>query len=238
LALSSNLLGPLKVPHPDAFGPLWSLAVEEQFYLVWPIAVYLLSERRLAKLAICLIILAPILRAVFHFPDYQTIYELTPFRMDLLAAGALLCVIYRKRPVDIERWGPSLGLLFMALGLGGLLTLGHFGITTSGNTRIGNVWIFECALAVSWGVMLWALSGRNVRFMQWGPLTFIGEISFTMYLVHVGVLAGCSKWLSGYTAAVAAFAVTVGYATLSWYVIERPLLAHGRNLRALAPSTA
>ncbi len=90
--LLTNLLLPLGIPHPTAFDPLWSLAVEEQFYLVWPFAVYFLSTRRLRQLCIALIVLAPILRGAFLFQRHWPIYTLTPFRMDLLAAGGLLCV--------------------------------------------------------------------------------------------------------------------------------------------------
>jgi peptidoglycan/LPS O-acetylase OafA/YrhL len=236
--LFTNLLDPLHIPHPLAFSPLWSLAVEEQFYLVWPFAVYFLSERRLAKLAACLIVVAPMLRGFVHFRDYQPVYTLTPFRMDLLAVGALLCLAYRHMPAQIERVGPKLGFLFGFSGVAGLLILEHNGISTGMNTRTGNVWIYECTLFVSLGVMLWALSGRYVGALQWRPLTYIGKISYTMYLVHRGVLELCTTHLDKRAAAIAGLAITIGYASISWYLMERNLLVHDRKVKTFASATA
>ncbi len=232
--MANNLLSLFHIHYPAAFYPLWSLAVEEQFYLVWPLAVYLLSERRLAQLAVTFIVLAPMLRAAFHFRDYGPIYCLTPFRMDLLAAGALLCLAYRHKPSRIERFGLETGMLFALSGMGGLVILFHYGITTGGNTRIGNSLILECTLLISLGFMLWALSGRFVQGLQWGPLRYIGRISYTMYLVHRGVLYLCSTRFDQHVAAIIGFSITVAYASASWYLMEKPLLVHGRKPAALA----
>jgi peptidoglycan/LPS O-acetylase OafA/YrhL len=235
--LLTNLLGPLHIAAPIAFAPLWSLAVEEQFYIFWPFAVYFLSERRLAQLAASLVVLAPILRATFHFRSYEPIYSLTPFRMDLLAVGALLCLAYRHMPSRIERLGPMFGMFFALLGIAGLVILDFCGITTGGNTRIGNSLILECTLFICLGVMLWALSGRSVRVLQWGPLTYVGKISYTMYLVHRGVLYLCAMRLTEHVAAVAGFVITVAYASASWYLMEKRLLVHQRRPAILVSAT-
>jgi peptidoglycan/LPS O-acetylase OafA/YrhL len=227
--LLTNLLGVLQIPHPVAFGPLWSLAVEEQFYLVWPFAVYFLSERRLAQVAASFVCICPILRFASHFHDYTGVYNLTPFRMDLLSVGALLCLAYRRRRQCIEQQGWKVSILSTSLGLGGLTMIVHYRITTSGNTHIDNALIYECSLLVCSGVMLWAVSGRYVRLLQWGPLVYIGKISYTMYLVHVGVIELFSRWCSGITGVVAEFAITVAYASVSWYLIEKRLLGGDRR---------
>ncbi len=114
--LLNNLMAPLHIRVPFPFSPLWSLAVEEQFYLVWPFAVYFLNERRLAQLAAFFVILAPVLRGVVHFDIPRAIYVLTPFRMDLLAVGALLCLAYRHRRVVIENWGAGLACRCLSWG--------------------------------------------------------------------------------------------------------------------------
>jgi len=224
--LLTNLLQPLSIPHPVAFDPLWSLAVEEQFYLVWPFAVYFLTEKHLGRLAAFLIALAPILRVAFHFQDHWAIYMLTPFRMDLLATGALLCLAYRHRRSWLERRGAGLGLLSLFTGIAGLGVLSRFGISTYGNTRAGNLLVYECTLFACLGVMLWALSGWKVGFLRWRPLTYIGQISYTMYLVHLGILTLIGSRLSPRLAAVAGLSITIAYASASWYLLEKRLLEH------------
>src|SRR5258707_5583221 len=82
----------------DSLNVLWSLAVEEQFYIFWPFVVLLLPERALAVVAAALIVIVPLLRAVATpwFDTFWPIYYLTPFRMDLLSAGALLAAAARR----------------------------------------------------------------------------------------------------------------------------------------------
>jgi peptidoglycan/LPS O-acetylase OafA/YrhL len=75
--------------------PLWSLAVEEHFYLLWPLAVLLLSKRRLVTLLAAILIAEPILRALAtpYFATFHAIYSLTPFQLDSIAAGSLLALL-------------------------------------------------------------------------------------------------------------------------------------------------
>jgi len=228
----TNFLQPLRIPHPHAFDPLWSLAVEEQFYLVWPFAVYFLKERQLWKLAVALVLLAPLLRGVLHFPSHWSIYMLMPFRMDLLAVGALLCLAYRHAREKIERWGLPAAIVLCSFGLAGLLVLWQSGVSTYGNTRLGNVSIYEFALMICLGLMLWALSGKRVAWLTWRPLTYIGQISYSMYLVHLGVLILLTQHLSELAAGVLGFGLTVAYASLSWFVLERPLLSHSASAKS------
>ena len=230
----TNFLLPLNIPHPEAFDPLWSLAVEEQFYVVWPFAVYFLSERHLALFATTLVLLAPLLRAIFHFQEHWAVYMLTPFRMDLLAVGSLLFLVYKNRASLLERWGLLCGGITFCVGVASLWVLSRFGVSTYGNTRIGNVLIFESALLVCLGIALWALSGRYVAPLQSTLLRYIGKISYTMYLVHLGVLLVVAHWLSPTMTAIVGLVVTVGYASLSWVVLERPLLKAGHAGKRLS----
>jgi peptidoglycan/LPS O-acetylase OafA/YrhL len=221
-------LTPLQIPHPPAFKQLWSLAVEEQFYLAWPFAVYFLANRRLRQLCIVLMIAAPVLRGLFHFDERWTIYMLTPFRMDLLAAGGLLCLEWRSRQERIERCGTALGLSFVSIGLAGVLILTELGYVTHGNTRMGNVFIYEACMFIALGAMIFALGGRGVEWLRWRPITYIGQISYSMYLAQVGIIHFVSEKFHGMMAAAIALAITVAYAAISWSVMESQLLGGER----------
>lgn len=224
--LFTNFIQPLGIRLPTAFEPLWSLAVEEQFYLLWPFAVYFLSERSLRRLCLALMLIAPALRGTLHFHLQWAVYMLTPFRMDLLAAGGLLCLIWRQKPELIARKALLVALPLIGLGLASLGLLAHFHITTSSNTRTGNVLIYESTLALSLGFMLYALAGRGVAWLGWSPLRYIGRISYTMYLVHLGIILVLLPYFRGLALTALALAATIAYASLSWFLMERHLLHH------------
>jgi peptidoglycan/LPS O-acetylase OafA/YrhL len=226
--LLTNFLDPLGIRHPSEFGPLWSLAVEEQFYLVWPFAVYFLNVRQLRRLCIALVLLAPVLRGTIHFALDWPIYELTPFRMDLLAFGGLICLEWRERHDRIEKWGLKIGLPLIAIGLAGLVLLAHFGYTTYGNTRVGNVLIYEMCLMIAVGTILYALGGKWVGWLKLSPMTYIGKVSYTMYLIHLLVLHLVLEHIKGYAGYAVALVLTIGYATVSWYLMESRLLKAGK----------
>jgi peptidoglycan/LPS O-acetylase OafA/YrhL len=232
--LLNNLIMPLSIPRPPAFEPFWSLAMEEQFYLIWPFAVYFLNERNLRKLAILLIVITPLLRGAFLFPTHWFVFALTPFRMDLFAAGALLWLVWQRNRAFVERRGPALGALLAAIGIAGLGLLAWCDISTYDNTRVGNVFIYESTLFVCLGFMMYALSGHGVGWLRAKYLTYIGKISYSMYLVHLGVIVLLQEHFGRITAAALSLAITIAYASASWYLIEGPLLRHGKaetNLR-------
>ena len=229
-----NLLLPLSIPHPGPFHTLWSLAVEEQFYLLWPFAVYFLNDQRLRHLCILIIVLAPILRGSIHFEYYWPIYTLTPFRMDLLATGGLLCLEWRSRRESIQRWGAWAGAVLVLAGLAGILVLSELHYSTPGNTRTGNVLIYESSLFIASGLMIYALGGRCVRWLQFGVLAYIGQVSYSMYLVHLLLISLVRSRFNGIVAALIAFGMTLTYASICWSVFERPLL--GRNRPRTQPT--
>ncbi|MFZ1006070.1 MAG: acyltransferase, partial [Candidatus Sulfotelmatobacter sp.] len=80
-------------------GPLWSLAVEEQFYLLMPLAVRFLPKRRLAQFLVATIFLSPLMRAVVSTWAYPRAvrYVATPLRADALAMGVLLALALRDQ---------------------------------------------------------------------------------------------------------------------------------------------
>ena len=227
-----NFLIPLHVPHPGALDILWSLAVEEQFYFVWPWAVYYLSERALARLAATLLVLAPLLRLLCTplFAEHWSIYLLTPFRMDLLAAGALLAIGWHRRReavLRLARFGPALAAAgVLALALLSRQPLFH----TTANTWQSNLFLYELTLVVSLGLVLWALGGRRIAPLRFAPLRYVGRISYSMYLIHLTLILGFDHLIPRVLPrTLLCLVLTLGYAALSWQLLERPLLAAGRT---------
>jgi peptidoglycan/LPS O-acetylase OafA/YrhL len=213
-------------------GVLWSLAVEEQFYLLWPVAVYSLSEAAVAWLAIGLVVAAPLLRGVAtaFFPNHWDIYTGTPFRMDLLAAGALIALAWRHNPISVKRFG-VLGFSFAGVVAIALCLLStHPWFQPGANTVLVNVWLYELTLLGYVGVLLWALSGRFVGPLKWKPLVYLGRISYTVYLVHAAAIVVMRKHISHSTlASLLALGATISYAALSWRFIEQPILRGGKR---------
>ena len=230
-----NLLPITLVKYPDSLAILWSLAVEEQFYVVWPFFVFFLSERWIARLAIFLVILAPLLRwfCTPLFSDYVPIYAETPFRMDLLAIGALVSIVWRKRRMLIEAYG-KYGILLSAGGLCGMVLFGHLAqIKRTANTPLSNFLMYELSLLICLGLFVWALSGWRVGVLQLKPIQYIGKISYSLYLVHLTTLMVCWKYFGnrGYTPAALASLMACAYAALSWKYFEQPIIASGHRAR-------
>lgn len=214
------------------FGVLWSLAVEEQFYLVWPVLVLLVSERTLGIVAAAGIIVAPILRALATplFSEFWPIYFLTPFRMDLLCAGALLAVLMRRAPDLPERmrWMAWAGL-FGSLAMLGWLHM-HYPYVRDSNQPLSNAGLYSLTLVLSSSVIVLALRSRGIvtRVLSHPVLVYIGTISYTIYLVHVSFIGLMWKLdLGRYTSAIAAFALTLAFASASWFLLEKRLTRGG-----------
>jgi peptidoglycan/LPS O-acetylase OafA/YrhL len=217
----------LELARPYSLGVLWSLAVEEQFYFLWPFAVYLLNETALASLAGSLVLTAPLLRwiATAYFPGHWHVYTSTPFRMDLLAAGALLALVWRRRRAAIERFG-GYGLVLACLAAIPLLLFSRYPwFQPAANSILVNVWLYEIILFGYVGVLLWALSGRVVGILKLRPLVYVGRISYTLYLVHETVITVVRDHLHHYLPGTPiALAISLLFAAVSWHCLESPIL--------------
>jgi peptidoglycan/LPS O-acetylase OafA/YrhL len=192
---------------PYANSHLWSLAVEEQFYLVWPAVVLLLSRRPLAVFCVFCIVAAPVLRhELLHgaVPDLGlpfstkglnnplSAYTLTPARMDTLAFGGLIAILAEQPAMlrTISRWARVAGVaaaLFLAILY----------------VREGGLFYFNEPVEV-YGFSAMALAAASfVAVVVGGPpgiiqqvcghrvLTFFGRYSYGIYVLHVQIM----QWL-------------------------------------------
>jgi peptidoglycan/LPS O-acetylase OafA/YrhL len=215
----------------DSLNVLWSLAVEEQFYIVWPFVILLLPERVLAWVAAALIVAVPVLRAVATpwFDSFWPIYYLTPFRMDLLSAGALLAVAVRRNPNALQPFRP-LALLGCVAALAVLAWLHlHYPRFRAENTPLSNAALYSVSLVLCTSLVVIALQSQGIvkRLLCNPVLVYIGTISYTIYLIHLSILY--TLWplhMNRFVTAALALAITLAYASLTWFAFERRLI-HG-----------
>lgn len=231
----------------DQFGdwslrPLWSLAVEEQFYLIWPLIVLLASPKRLLRVSIAAVLLAPILRGLCThlFSSHLPIYLLTPFRMDLLGSGAILAWLQRWKPLllgRLSRWALLSCAASVCLLIGGYFINHQF--RQSGNTVAGNVLIYSLANVMVTSIIAIALTGTGAlcHLFRNQVLRYIGRISYSMYLVHTGAILLAARMVHGKISVfLVGLALAVAYASLSWYGFERRLNAHSGRRHKASPS--
>lgn len=171
----------------EGYGPLWSLAVEEQFYLVWPFVVRYLRLRTIAMVCLGSILLSPILRylSVTKAVPLGDLYTATWLLTDNLAVGALFAVILRTPAATLARIRTlTLGLL--AIGLA-MLALGfRFHIMTR-STAAGGALQSEPFLFLFAALLLLSLQygSQPLVFRLTKPLRFFGYVSYGLYLLHL-----------------------------------------------------
>ena len=199
LLYSSNLS--LLLGIPMSYAVLWSLAVEEHFYLVWPAAVRKLSSRGLLVLAGSLLILSPLLRfSCSFFPaKYASIAQGCVYYTwncaDGLALGAVMALLVRRMNDDrrkLLRFSLFLIALGFVIGVAGL----PFGITTRMNpVGVALQWVpWNLGSGGLLGLFLLAGSGKWKWLVTPRILTFFGAISYGLYLYHL-LFSDAYQWV-------------------------------------------
>lgn len=173
----------------------WSLAIEEQFYLVWPFLVLFLGKRRLAVTAVALFFASLVGRVValhFDVPPW-TIYVVTPARLDGLCAGALVAIALRTFRLDDPRlirgaWSGFLG------GAAATSVIACFekGLPWDGRlveTAGFSAFAIMCAGLIALTVVESNAGGVVDRVMRLGWLKLLGLYSYALYLFHLPLRA-------------------------------------------------
>jgi peptidoglycan/LPS O-acetylase OafA/YrhL len=219
--------------------PLWSVSIEEQFYILWPLVLSIFGCRRLPHLAILCLVGASAMRMVavpLGLPD-TAVWCNTVARLDPIALGALLAVVCHRRPFSIPAWLRKTTLLVAALCPATLLL--WFGDRCwAGKPSL----VFYPTVAVSCVAILVAIyRGGNAPVPETASrlskiLVYLGRISYGLYVFHVlGIQlsqfliqgAGGSathKSLMFVLRFVLAGGVTFGLAALSYSWLETPFL--------------
>ncbi len=223
---------------------LWSLAVEEQFYLVWPFVVLLLHRRALMGVCVAAIFGAFWIRIglVNAGSGVSIPYVLTPARMDTLAVGALIALAARD-PNDLRllaRWLRPMSVVgivvvvAIAIGKGDISPPFDTWVVTAGFSAVAFVYG-----GLLLAVLTWSPSTALHRCFAHPALMALGRYSYAIYLVHLPIASivvqrtdlvdripdvwGAS-WpgIFVYCAIVAALSFIAGW--LSWNLFERHVL--------------
>jgi peptidoglycan/LPS O-acetylase OafA/YrhL len=223
----------------------WSLAIEEHFYLFWPLVVFLLARRPRALIAVSLAIslgamLARLIGSLIGL-NWWTIYVLTPFRLDGLALGAFLAVVARQ-PEGVERLARALPrVVAVAGGLLALTFVWTLLVSRKGLDLVLPVRAVMILMLLAC-LLLWALiaSKQSIisRFFRSRSMVFLGTLSYGLYVYHHFISYYLSSnrtelelahWLGSHGAAVALQAVlgvsaSLAVAYLSYELFEKRFL--------------
>jgi peptidoglycan/LPS O-acetylase OafA/YrhL len=173
---------------PYGFAHFWSLAIEEQFYLFWPLVVWRLAPRRLFWCCVGIALAALALRSamVLAGVDPWTLYTNTACRMDALALGAAGACLVRD-PVWrtwVQAHSSRMLLLTGAIFTAGIpLTHVYDRYGAAGET-MGYTLLALCSAAFVLSVALPRRAGGISAALAWGPLRSIGKYSYAMYVFH------------------------------------------------------
>src|SRR5712692_5741151 len=179
---------------------MWSLAIEEQFYVVWPLVMALVLRHRLSWRAVALTAVGIALSAAILFATYETgaqsrAYYGSDSRAHELLAGALLALAVRLRPAFWK--APRLVIESIAL-VSGLFVLAAFIRLHDGSPiyyRGGALVLAVMVVGLIWAVEAWPM-GLVAQVLSVGPVRWVGQISYGLYLWHWPVIVLMPNLLS------------------------------------------
>jgi peptidoglycan/LPS O-acetylase OafA/YrhL len=238
--------------HSGSYGPFgqsWSLAVEEQFYLLLPLIIRLTSVRQLWIWLVLGVVSATLIRLTYYWLHPHGLlagYVLLPCRWDSLLLGVMAAWALRQtkwRPWLQSPAGIRASWMVLSVSLCVLAVLGiksqktaSYGMTAGGYTMLGIASVCVLLLAHTLEEGHWL---RRILRTRW--LIFMGAVSYTVYLWHPHFistawhLVGASvhevyDWAT-VGAAVGSLAACLVFAWVSYHLLERPLMRLGHSFR-------
>jgi peptidoglycan/LPS O-acetylase OafA/YrhL len=222
---------------PDAISHYWSLAVQEQFYFLWPLVVLTLPKRWFLPAMAAFIVFGLGFRIVCIWTNATTLARwVTLFGcIDSFAVGALVAYLRQSQLLD-KMWQSKTLLFAMPLVACACFYLGRALMTLPE----GNIWL-ALTESVDAVFLAWALAasihgmkGRYARLLSWAPLVYLGKISYGIYVYHVFIIVlvspllvplGMSEDHNAFGRIAILLALTLAASSLSWHWLEQPFLA-------------
>lgn len=211
---------------PPAIGPTWSLAIEEQYYVVWAPLARFVRERLLLVLLCAVLVASPLVRTA-NLPWITATHTLT--HLDGIAVGSLIALSLRMFAWSRAVWR-GVAITAIAVGIAAAVPLLMRGSAFT-----------DSALAVTFGgCLLLAVVTRGAgeqtlytRALQLSPLRFYGRISYGLYMTHIMtfvVIGAFDARMDQYgtrgdlVVVAVRLALSTAVATLLWYGFEQPIL--------------
>jgi peptidoglycan/LPS O-acetylase OafA/YrhL len=225
----TNLLMGFNIGHPaTALTPLWSLSLEEQFYLVWPVLLVLLlrADRRAAVGFLGLVVAATMYEAARLSDAGASAWRLAAApdtRSVSLAIGCLCAIAFVSGKLSLSR--KLLYRLEPFLFAFVLLMLTTFIVDRWFHEEL--ILFFGLATALLLALTLERASPLG-RALSLPPVAWLGRVSYSLYLWHLpvfvmfGIVGAHASDQTGWLTRVAAIAVALLVATGSYYIVERP----------------
>jgi len=213
----------------------WSLAVEEQFYLIWPLLILWLPRRQI-KAVVCIAVLsAPVFRVMMLFlkPNLHLVEVLPVSCLDALGLGGMLAIVRNERQGHSRRF--ELACLLIGLPLWIALRAGVMAKLSLPEA----VWTLEATFASL--VFTWVIGRAADGFrgpmgyvLSFGPVVYLGTISYGLYVIHLPFIYWKYLWKTDarllqdimlWTPSrfLLLFLITVCIASVSWWFYERPI---------------
>ena len=198
---------------------LWSLSIEEQFYLVWPVALALLSRRALTNLCFTMVAIAFVSRLAIGglTGSWSVAYTATTSHFDSLALGTLVALNVDR----LKAFSKVQGLGLMALCVLGMaavpLAFPASGASPTGALVAYSAVPFFCAAIVALAI------GTRGTFLARPRMAAFGRLTFGLYMWHLVALVALHP--VGFVQIAACFVGTVAVAAASYYGFERPFLS-------------
>ncbi len=211
--------------------PLWTVSIEEQFYLMWPLVVRKASRASIAGIAIALLVAANLSRVLLAFSDlpsrFQVINQNTVSNLDPIALGVLLALALKEPPAlsFLKRVALLLACVFSMIGVGGIIEVHRVAGAVIGKPLVA----FASA-----GILVSFLGVRN-HVIRNPIVQYLGKISYGLYVIHFATWLCLAHFLKESAAwyetlggrieiAALALAITIAVASLSYKWLETPFL--------------